>query len=311
MNRASAAIPSGAATSATRDRPGMPGSPARVLIVRIGLVAAHPFPRRAGDRVAGRARGADRRTPCRAGRRRTGFAAAAGSAAPRRAWRWTSPASSSSGRSPALRPPMRTRRPPRDHGRPRRGPRRPPARSAALPARPWPSTVRPRPSRSAPGVGRLPEPARRPRLVAHGGGAAQSRGGLRLDRAASAGRRRPARVGVLVDSCRRWSSTAWRSSGRPRPRRGRGRLGRSPAPRACAASRRAQSWNVGQTGNALDRQYASWCASGARRGWRLGEAAMAVVGARRTAFAVVTERDERTGRGTVHAGQPSLSHPAR
>ena len=31
-------------------------------------------------------------------------------------------------------------------------------------------------------------------------------------------------------------------------------LGRSPSPRACAASRRAQSWNVGQTGNALDRQ---------------------------------------------------------
>ena len=37
--------------------------------------------------------------------------------------------------------------------------------------------------------------------------------------------------------------------------------GRSPpSPRACAASRRAQSWNVGQTGKALDRQYASWCA---------------------------------------------------
>ena len=37
--------------------------------------------------------------------------------------------------------------------------------------------------------------------------------------------------------------------------------GRSPSPRACAASRRAQSWNVGQTGNALERQYASWCAA--------------------------------------------------
>ena len=31
-------------------------------------------------------------------------------------------------------------------------------------------------------------------------------------------------------------------------------------PRACAASRRAQSWNVGQTGKALERQYASWWA---------------------------------------------------
>ena len=41
----------------------------------------------------------------------------------------------------------------------------------------------------------------------------------------------------------------------------RGGLGSIPAPRACAASRRAQSWNVGQTGNALDRQYASWCAT--------------------------------------------------
>ena len=28
-----------------------------------------------------------------------------------------------------------------------------------------------------------------------------------------------------------------------------------------AASRRAQSWNVGQTGKALERQYASWWAS--------------------------------------------------
>ena len=32
-------------------------------------------------------------------------------------------------------------------------------------------------------------------------------------------------------------------------------------PRDRAASRRAQSWNVGQTGNALERQYASWWAS--------------------------------------------------
>ena len=47
---------------------------------------------------------------------------------------------------------------------------------------------------------------------------------------------------------------------------------------------------------------------GPRSGRRLGEAAMPMVGARRTAIAVVTERDEWTGRGPVHAGQPSLSH---
>jgi hypothetical protein len=32
---------------------------------------------------------------------------------------------------------------------------------------------------------------------------------------------------------------------------------RSSLALASAASRRAQAWNVGQTGNALDRQYAS------------------------------------------------------
>src|SRR6185295_3696130 len=45
-----------------------------------------------------------------------------------------------------------------------------------------------------------------------------------------------------------------------------------------------------------------------RRRWRLGEAAMAMVGARRTSVAVVAKGDEWTGRGTVRAGQPSLSH---
>ena len=41
-------------------------------------------------------------------------------------------------------------------------------------------------------------------------------------------------------------------------------------PLARAASRRAQSWNVGQTGNALERQYASWWASA--RGAGVGSA---------------------------------------
>jgi len=48
---------------------------------------------------------------------------------------------------------------------------------------------------------------------------------------------------------------------------------------------------------------------GPRRGWGFGEAAVSVVRARRPSIAIVAERDERTGRGTVHAGQPSLRHP--
>jgi hypothetical protein len=39
------------------------------------------------------------------------------------------------------------------------------------------------------------------------------------------------------------------------------------ASRDRAASRRAQSWNVGQTGKALERQYASWWASARGAGW--------------------------------------------
>ena len=68
----------------------------------------------------------------------------------------------------------------------------------------------------------------------------------------------------------RW---AGRSSGGRGWLSGSSRGGRSASSsasfaRAIAASRRAQSWNVGHTGNAEERQYASWCAAarGAGRG---------------------------------------------
>ncbi len=47
---------------------------------------------------------------------------------------------------------------------------------------------------------------------------------------------------------------------------------------------------------------------GPRRRRRLGETSMSMVGARGPTLAIVTERDEWTGRGPVRAGQPSLSH---
>ena len=50
------------------------------------------------------------------------------------------------------------------------------------------------------------------------------------------------------------------------------------------------------------------------RAWRrrrLGEAAVPMVGAGGATVTVVRERDEGTGRGTVHAGQAALSHFAR
>ena len=47
---------------------------------------------------------------------------------------------------------------------------------------------------------------------------------------------------------------------------------------------------------------------GTRRGQRFGEAAVAVVRARRARFSIVLERHERTGRCTVDARKPSLGH---
>ena len=200
-----------------------------------------------------------------------------------------------------LRPPMRTRRTRRTR-RPRRD-LAAASRSAALPARPWPSTVRPA-SRSAPGVGcraarraRLRGPRRRRRPVARR--VAHDR---RL--AWTAGRRRSGVPGRR--RCRASSSMAWRSSGARRPRRPSAAVSaRSPAPRACAASRRAQSWNVGQTGNALDRQYASWCATARGAG---GDSAK-----QRWRWSGLVDRPSRSSPNATNgqAGAPSMPGSAR
>ncbi len=75
---------------------------------------------------------------------------------------------------------------------------------------------------------------------------------------------------------RAWAPTGLRGAGRrrgarrpprrsPRPVRARARpppgiAAASPDPTTRAASRRAQSWNVGQAANDADRQYSRWCA---------------------------------------------------
>ena len=41
---------------------------------------------------------------------------------------------------------------------------------------------------------------------------------------------------------------------------------------------------------------------------RFGVAAVTMIGTRRTRFPIVLERDKRTGRSAVHAGEPSLGH---
>ena len=60
MNSASAAIAIAPASTASRGNPGRPGKPGQAgprLDLRVGLVAAHPFPGGSGDRVAARAGG--------------------------------------------------------------------------------------------------------------------------------------------------------------------------------------------------------------------------------------------------------------
>lgn len=145
-------------------------------------------------------------------------------------------------------------------------------RSAALPASPWPS---PEPLKASGCSSRGPRPAAAaaaapPGPDAHGGGAAQSRGGFLRGRSS----RRGSEAGLLHRSSASSSAPSGPSA-----------VALIPAPTAaaaassstgawpgvaCAASRRAQSWNVGHTGNADERQYASWCASA--RGAGLGSA---------------------------------------
>ncbi len=81
--------------------------------------------------------------------------------------------------------------------------------------------------------------------------------------------------------------------------------GRSPL--AGAASRRAQSMNVGQAGNAVDRQYAA-VGQRPRRRRRLGEAAMAMIRDGQAIVAVVVQRDERADRGAFGAAREAISH---
>ena len=130
----------------------------------------------------------------------------------------------------------------------------------------------------------------------HGGGAAQSRC---WRRGGDGRRRRP--VAWMVS--RSSGGIGWLCGGSS-ARRGPPRAGG----RAAAASRRAQSWNVGQTGNADERQYASWWASARGAGRGLREAAVSVVGCRGAPVAVVLERHERAGRGAVHDREPSVGH---
>ena len=70
--------------------------------------------------------------------------------------------------------------------------------------------------------------------------------------------------------------------------------------RACAASRRAHSWNVGQTGNALDRQYASWWASARGAG---GDSAK-----QRCRWSGLVARESRSSPNATNgqAGAPSM-----
>ena len=93
---------------------------------------------------------------------------------------------------------------------------------------------------------------------AHGGGAAQSRGGLRRGRSSMGG----SGWGWLHRSSGASSSASPTAAPTAAPAApaaaGSAPSSSATAPgTACAASRRAQSWNVGQTGNAEERQYAS------------------------------------------------------
>src|SRR6476646_2057094 len=74
----------------------------------------------------------------------------------------------------------------------------------------------------------------------------------------------------------------------------------SPAARAWAASRRAQSWKVGHTGKADERQYASWCA---RARGAAGDSAK-----HRWRWSGLVDRASRSSPNATngHAGAPSM-----
>ena len=182
--------------------------------------------------------------------------------------------------------------------RPDPGPRRREPRGTRLPR---PRAVRPRDRRPR-GVPRRRSPtaaARPSRAAGCGGPAARRRVAARpVRRSGAVGIGSGARTSRDVRGRRR------RCRGRRRGRRRRPRSGpsrrRSPPPRACAASRRAQSWKVGQTGNALDRQYASWWASARGAG---GDSAK-----QRWRWSGLVERPSRSSPNATNgqAGAPSM-----
>ena len=98
-----------------------------------------------------------------------------------------------------------------------------------------------------------------------------------------------------------------RTRSRDRGRRRRGPLTVAPCVGRLASrpvlERRADREGAGQAVRLL-------VGGGARRGQWFRIAAVAVVRARRTRFAIVLERHERTGRRAVHARKPSLGHLA-
>ena len=146
---------------------------------------------------------------------------------------------------------------------------RPGARSGGDPAPPAaPAPAAPAPAALAPAL--IPGP------VAHGGGAAQSRGGFRRggngagpssrsacetgggpchSAAGSAPDRAASSPSGGRPACVSWRCSSACDSETVAP--GGGTADPTP-PRVRAASRWAQSWKVGHTANALDRQYASW-----------------------------------------------------
>src|SRR5262249_12473649 len=130
--------------------------------------------------------------------------------------------------------------------------------SAALPARPWPGSADRLPRNGGGSTSPAPFDAPSPE-ASHGGGADQSRGGLRWTGgcsgpgvAAGVGTRSSRASRSPPSACSAAAATAAVAA----PAAAAGLAGELPLARA--ASRRAQSWNVGQTGKALERQYASW-----------------------------------------------------
>ena len=99
----------------------------------------------------------------------------------------------------------------------------------------------------------------------------------------------------------------WSDAGRRR-HRGRGRLRTLPDTTSMRGLTTRPILEGGADGERAGETVRLLMRDGARGGRRFRETPMSVVGVCRASFAVVAKRDERTGRGTIHTGQPSLSH---